>query len=134
MTSAKRPRRIPGQTIPCGWCGDAIKVRDTGRLPKWCSPVCRHRAWEQRRAAASGRVAVEVVDRVVEVEKPVTVVERVEVSVAPKGGAWPALLLGLAKQIDAGRIYDRDLRQLAEALNLVLMALHRRSGWQRLMR
>jgi len=70
----------------------------------------------------------------VEVEKPVTVVERVEVSVAPKGGAWPALLLGLAKQIDAGRIYDRDLRQLAEALNLVLMALHRRSGWQRLMR
>ena len=134
MTSAKRPRRIPGQTIPCGWCGDAIEVRDTGRLPKWCSPVCRHRAWEQRRAAASGRVAVEVVDRVVEVEKPVTVVERVEVSVAPKGGAWPALLLGLAKQIDAGRIYDRDLRHLAEFLNLVLMALHRRSGWQRLMR
>lgn len=45
MTSAKRPRRIPGQTILCGWCGSPIAVRTTGRVPKWCSAVCRHRAW-----------------------------------------------------------------------------------------
>lgn len=32
----------------------------TGRRPKWCPDTCRHRAWEQRRAVASGRAAVEV--------------------------------------------------------------------------
>ncbi len=48
MTSAKRPKRIPGQTILCGWCGKPFAVRTTGRIPKWCSPVCQHGAWEQR--------------------------------------------------------------------------------------
>lgn len=38
-----------------------------GRVPKWCSTTCRHRAWEQKRAAESGRSAVEVVDRPVEI-------------------------------------------------------------------
>ena len=51
----------------CGWCGGFIDVKATGRIPKWCSATCRQRAWEQRRAAASGRCAVEVVQRVVRV-------------------------------------------------------------------
>ena len=117
----------------CGWCGGSIAVRTTGRIPKWCSPVCRHRAWEQRRAAASGRAAVEVVDRVIEVEKPIPVIERVEVPVAPKPRAWPGLLANLANQVDTGRVYDRDLAQLAASLDQVLQALNRRPGWVRLM-
>lgn len=131
MTSAKRPRRIPGQTIPCGWCGRPIEVRTTGRIPKWCSPVCRHRAWEQRRAMASGRAAVAVIDRVIEVEKRVQVVKRVEVPMAPKRGEWPELLRDLAGQIDAGRVYDRDLRDVAEGLEKVLVAIGRRRHWAR---
>jgi len=95
--------------------------------------VCRHRAWEQRRAAASGRAAVEVVDRVIEVEKPIPVIERVEVPVAPKPRAWPGLLANLANQVDTGRVYDRDLAQLAASLDQVLQALNRRPGWVRLM-
>jgi hypothetical protein len=49
-------------SVTCGWCGAGVTVAARGSVPKWCSATCRHRAWEQRRAAASGLVAVEVVD------------------------------------------------------------------------
>lgn len=127
----KRPSRVPGQQTTCGWCGRPFPLLRTGRLPKWCSDTCRHRAWEQRRALASGRAAVEVVDRVIEVERPVQVVKRVEVPVAPKPGDWPDLLRNLAGQIDAGRVYDRDLPQVAEGLEAVLVAIGRRRHWAR---
>lgn len=111
MTSTKRSRRVPGQTVPCGWCKRPINVQLTGRLPKWCSANCRHRAWEQRRASASGRTPVEVIDRIitVEVDRPVRVVERMTVEVQPTGGGWTRQLEELVKQIEAGRVYDRDL-------------------------
>ncbi len=37
MSRQPSPARLPGQTIPCGWCRESIAVRSTGRLPKWCS-------------------------------------------------------------------------------------------------
>lgn len=52
-----------------------------GRVPKWCSSSCRHRAWEQRRAADAGLAAVKVVDRVVEVVRVEKVVEKRRVGV-----------------------------------------------------
>ncbi len=104
-----------------------------GRPPKWCSPACRQRAWEQRRAASSGRSAVEVVTQVVEVERTVKVSEPVAVETVPTGSAWPAALTELAQQIDSGRVYDRDLEQFAESLDRVLQALNRRPAWVRLM-
>ena len=39
---------------------------------------------------------------------------------------WPDLLQELARQLDDGRIYDRDIPGLAEALNAVLEAFGRR--------
>ena len=102
----------------CGWCGAPITVKATGRLPKWCSPSCRQRAWEQSRAAASGRSAVQIVERRVEVPVPV----------APRRQDWPRLLADLARQLDDGRIYGRDLLSLSVALNGVLDAFTRRSG------
>src|SRR5450756_3037692 len=42
----KRTARRPGQTLACGWCGSSILVPARGRVPKWCSSSCRHRAWE----------------------------------------------------------------------------------------
>lgn len=136
MTRNSAPRRVPGQTIPCGWCREPIEVQSTGRLPKWCSASCRHRAWEQRRAAASARTPVEVVDRVitVEVEKRVAVVERVKVEISPTGRGWHPQLQELTRQIDAGRVYDRDLLDLAEALEATLRAVEKRPAWQQLLR
>jgi hypothetical protein len=73
-----------------------------------------------------------VVDRLIEVEKEVKVVERSEVTVPPRGAAWPAALTELAKQIDTGRMYDRDLRARARSLDAVHEALERRPAWHRL--
>ena len=117
--AADDERRSPGRRVAatdCAWCGGPITPGSRGPIPKWCSATCRHRAWEQTRAAASGRSAVEVVERRVEVPVPMT----------PARRDWPALLDELARQIDDARIYDRDLLDLSEALDAVLEAFHRR--------
>jgi hypothetical protein len=123
------PRR-PGQTLACGWCGSPILLPARGRTPKWCSSSCRHRAWELTRAATSGHAAIQVVDRVVEVDRLVTVVQEVPVATVPQGAAWPAALTQLATALDTGRVYDRDLPALAQALASVADALDRRPGWR----
>ncbi len=125
----RSPRR-PGQTLACGWCESPILLPARGRTPKWCSSSCRHRAWELTRAAASGRAAVQVVDRVVELERLVTVVQEVPVATVPQGAAWPAALAQLAAALDTGRVYDRDLPALAQALADVAAALDRRPRWR----
>jgi hypothetical protein len=125
----RSPRR-PGQTLECGWCGSTILLPARGRIPKWCSSSCRHRAWELTRAAASGRAAIQVVDRAVEVDRLVTVVQEVPVPTVPKGAEWPAALAQLATALDTGRVYDRDLPALAQALADVADALDRRPGWR----
>ncbi len=94
-----------------------ITPRSRGPIPKWCSATCRHRAWEQTRAAASGLSAVEVVERRVEVQVPLV----------PTRHDWPRLLGELASQMNDGRVYDRDLPALARALQPVLEAYRRRA-------
>lgn len=121
-----RGRRTAATT--CGWCGGPITPRSRGPIPKWCSPTCRHRAWEQSRAAASGRSAVRLVERRVEVPTPVV----------PTRRDWARVLGELVRQLNDGRIYDRDLTDLAVVLHQVLEAHHLRrnvatrpSAWPR---
>ncbi len=123
--------RAPGQVIKCSWCAAEVEVPARGRVPKWCSAACRHRAWEQARAAASGLAAVQVNDRQVETIKTVTVVQhhRVEVPVPIR----PATVAGfvevvddLTRRIDSGRLYDRDLPALVTAVRAAVEALARR--------
>jgi hypothetical protein len=57
-----------------------------------------------------------VVERQVEVRVPVT----------PTRRDWPRLLAELTHQLDDGRIYDRDLPELAAALVRLLEAYDRR--------
>ncbi len=120
--------RVPGQVLTCGWCSGPVVVKSRGRIPRWCSPTCRHRAWEQSRAAASGAVAVEVIDRVVQrvVEKRVEVERRVEVPAPLRGPGWAAAITELTRQVDTGRLYDRDLPALAQAVVDLNQALQRR--------
>jgi len=101
----------------CGWCGGPITPGSRGPIPKWCSTTCRHRAWEQARAAASGLSAVELVERRVEVQVPL----------APTHRDWPRLLGELAGQLNDGRVYDRDLPALGRALQPVLEAYRTRA-------
>lgn len=130
---SRKPARITGQTLICGWCGHAVELAATGRIPKWCSHACRQRAWEQRRAAKSGLAAVDVITQTVEVEKRVEVhvVQRVEVPINPRGAAWRRALAELVEQLDRGIMYDRDLAELEASLNEVLAALQRRPAMVR---
>lgn len=114
-------RRLAATT--CAWCGGNIQPKTRGRIPKWCSAACRQRAWEQSRAAASGRAAVEVVERVVEV--PVSVIPRSEAR-HPRHLEWVTMLEELTRQFREGSVYDRDLRAIATALVEVNNTLEQR--------
>jgi hypothetical protein len=113
-----RARRAAATT--CGWCAGPITLRARGPIPEWCSATCRHRAWEQSRAAASGHNAVQVVERLVAVPaKPPAATQ-------PRQSAWVHLLGELAAQLDQGAIYDRHLGAIALAIGEVGRALRRR--------
>ncbi len=136
-TAELNPERSPAagktrrpETVSCTWCGSETVVLPVGRVPSWCSNCCRHRAWEQRRAASSGLASREQVERLVEVEVPVTIIKEVEVEVLPKGASWAAALSQLADQIDRGLVYDRDLADLAQAMDAAAAALARRPWWR----
>jgi hypothetical protein len=120
VSSSSSARRAAATT--CGWCGQTITPRSRGPIPKWCSATCRHRAWEQARAATSGRSAVRIVERVVTVPAiaPAT-------SPTPRQLAWIDLLRELATQVERHRVYDRHLPAIA-ALDEVLRAVNRRNG------
>ena len=117
-------------TVSCTWCGSETIVLPVGRVPSWCSNSCRHRAWEQRRAASSGLASREQVERLVEVEVPIIVIKEVEVEVLPKGASWANALTQLADQLDRGLVYDRDMAALAQAMDEATAALARRP-WSR---
>ena len=123
MNAPEPPGRKRRPTsLECAWCGQPVAVKARGRTPKWCSQVCRHRAWEQTRAAESGRAAVQIVEREVRVETTVKVADKR----LPRGAAWADQLRSLTKQVDDGRLYDRDLRTVAQAAVELNNALHRR--------
>jgi hypothetical protein len=116
--SARRARRAAATA--CGWCGGPITLRSRGPIPKWCSATCRHRAWEQARAAASGRAAVQVVERIVVTPAATPLVA------TPQHDDWIGLLRELGRQLDRGVVYNRDLPGLAPALEEALAAFQRR--------
>ena len=49
----------------CPRCGERLFRRTRGRPPRWCSQRCRRAAYEERRAATNGAVAIKIVDRTV---------------------------------------------------------------------
>lgn len=124
----RRPApRLPGQVVTCGWCGTTVTIPARGRIPKWCSPTCRHRAWEQARAAASGRSAVHVVEHTVERVVQARDVREVPVKVTPKrADQWVEMLDQLAQRLDAGLLYSRDLPTLRPAMERLVAAYNRR--------
>ena len=135
-----RARTVRPQAVTCSWCGAEVHVPGKGRVPKWCGTSCRHRAWEQHRAAESGRSAVNVVERVVErivtvqlppplvtpTPRPTQPTQRPPAQLAPTGSAWAPLLTELARQLDTGRIYTRDLNTILPTFDEALQALNRR--------
>ena len=62
-------------------------------------------------------------------ELELTVERKVEVAIEtlPRGASWAPAVHQLAQDIDAGRVYDRDLPALLDAYAALERALHRRS-------
>lgn len=124
-------RRKPGQKVRCGWCGAEVQIPPRGRVPKWCSSSCRHRAWEQRRAAEAGLAAVEVVDRPVEVivEREKVVERRVNVPVRQSPHStreWIDVLDRLTWALSTNRMDNADLAALEPAVSRVLISFSER--------
>ncbi len=90
--------------VACEWCGSDVVVAVRGRVPRWCGSGCRHRAWEQRRAATP-------------VSPPA--------SAAPRGPEWPELLAELTRQLDAGRVEVCDLPAITAEFEAASAAINR---------
>lgn len=112
-TGRERPRRrVREQTLDCGWCGTSFTINNSGRTPKWCSPRCRRRAWEQRRAAESGLTAIDVVIQKVEVEPPL-----------PRNGGEAVRAINHITDRVLDDAYSRaDLRRITDALSHLIAA------------
>lgn len=99
--------RRPGQRVECMWCGSSTPVKSRGPLPRFCSANCRHRAWEQERAARAGRAAVIAVDRFVATDPD-------------SSRAWVEQLGRLAVEVRGGRL---DVEVLMGPLDAVYAAI-----------
>jgi hypothetical protein len=64
-----KPETRPAPDGKCPRCDDALPEPATGRPPKWCSQRCRRAAYEERRAAASGAIAIEFLQPVVQADE-----------------------------------------------------------------
>jgi hypothetical protein len=119
MTAALRAIRAGGSAMPLPRMR-ALHPRPrsvTGLSPgRWR----RKRAWEQKRAAASGRSAIEIVERLVTVPTP-------QPRPLPRQLGCVDLLRVLAQQLDGGAVYDRHLVIIAVAPQDVLGAAPRPS-------
>ncbi|PUB32456.1 hypothetical protein C8K30_101982 [Promicromonospora sp. AC04] len=81
MPTEREPAGRAGVSGVCPRCGRPISARATGRPARWCSQRCRRAAYEERRAATAGAVAVEVVETVTTTEHGLDeCVRRVQVS------------------------------------------------------
>lgn len=54
-------------TDACLRCGVRLCRKPTGRPKVWCSPACRRLAYDERRAAENGAIAIRVIERVEQV-------------------------------------------------------------------
>lgn len=99
--------RLPGQRVECLWCGSSTPVKRRGPLPRFCSANCRHRAWEQERAARAGRAAVITSDRFV-------------ATYPGSSETWATHLERLAADVRNGRL---DGQVLTGALDAVFAAI-----------
>lgn len=118
-------RRVPGQSVACGWCGALIPIRATGRLPKWCSRMCRQRAWEAATFAERGDHPVEIVTRYLRAvpDNPADWVAHLDHLIremrASDGGEWLIHRAALAAALD----------EASDLITRVPLNVRRDVGW-----
>ena len=104
--------------LHCVECGMQLFYAGVGRKPRYCSQTCRSRAWEKRRAARDGLIAQEVVDRPVEVYKPIDA-EQVAQWLSGHPRRLSAVLKLLEWTDEHLEVFRRGLEQSTEELSLI---------------
>lgn len=105
-----------------------MRYSGRGRRPIWCSAKCRVEASIERRGNRMVGVEPRVI-RVVDAPPP----PKSDDPVPPRGSgrravqAWATELETLRQALVSGAIYDRELGELAQALDGVLNAFERRA-------
>lgn len=123
---------MAGQQLACGWCVASVTVPARGAGAEIVlGHVSASGPGEQARAAASGRSAIQVVDRTIETVTTVTVVQHhtAQVPIPSRPASVPEfdeVLADLTRRVDSGRVYDRDLPVLIGAARDLVEALSRR--------
>jgi hypothetical protein len=109
----------PSPSGRCLRCNNPLPVSRGGRPRVWCSQRCRRAAYEERRAAASGAIAVRVVE--VESEAPQHTLDDCVAAVVASSTACRRVIDALAVAARRGELtsdprWDPTLRSLARLL------------------
>ncbi|WP_153395347.1 hypothetical protein [Ornithinicoccus halotolerans] len=105
----------------CLRCGAPVLQSSRGRPARWCSQKCRRAAYEERRAAANGAVAVRVI-RESEPAPQLSLVDHVTAVLASPAACRRVLreLTGLA---GSGQLWDPRRSGVPEAAGQLARAL-----------
>lgn len=95
--------------------------RPTGRPATWCSDRCKRAAYEERRAAANGAIAVEIVEKVV--EHDAHGINECANRVMDSSVACRRALDHLAQLAGSGRIYDPKWDATVRSLTKLITAV-----------
>ena len=135
---------LPPDRSLCPRCGKLVTYQGRGRRPIWCSSTCRVEASIERKGNRMAGVEPRVVTVVREVSvkptiPPWRIPDKPRTSPEPArptrdGGRqrrsateWAETLESLRKALVSGAVYDRELHEVAVALNGVLDAFTRRA-------
>ncbi|TWP33187.1 hypothetical protein [Leekyejoonella antrihumi] len=107
----------------CPRCGKTITSSGRGRPPTWCSQACRRAAYEERRAAASGAIAVRIVTK----EAPPTAPPKVSIdehvaAVIASPTACARVLAEVATLKANGQIQDPRWARVKTAVDQLIAA------------
>lgn len=103
----------------CLRCGTLLWRKTTGRPKVWCTPACRRLAYDERRAAGNGAIAIRVIERV----EQISINECVDRVIASPV-ACANVMSAVARRIDDGQIHQPKWSKTYDAVNRLLAAVH----------
>ena len=123
---ASTPAEFEESRPTCPRCQSPVEYGGRGRRPIWCSARCRVDASIERR----GNRMVGIQPQIVEVVR-ISAGSTAPVAKPPAAGRrtvqqWTDVPDDFSRAISSGAVYDRELAQLVDPINGVLLAFRRR--------
>jgi len=113
----------------CPRCGEPFYVSSTarrGRRQRWCSQACRRAAYEERRAAKNGAIAIEYIEK----PAPEISLDQHVAAVLDSPAACRNVLRQLRSRADDGMLDEAKWSSVSDELEHLRTSPGRRSdGW-----